>query len=61
MAVENSFDPKTVEALRERGHDVRAEPGTGVFAFGGAQIILRTPDGYIGGSDPRKDGQAVAF
>ncbi len=61
VAVENSFDPKTVEALRARGHDIRAEPGTGVFAFGGAQIILRTADGYIAGSDPRKDGQAVAF
>ncbi len=61
VAVENTFDPRTIEALRARGHDIRAEPGTGVFAFGGAQIILRTQDGYIAGSDPRKDGQAVAF
>lgn len=61
VSVEGSFDPKTIEALRARGHEVQAEPSTGVFGFGGAQIILRTADGYIAGSDPRKDGQAVAF
>ena len=33
-----------------------------MFAFGGAQIVLRQDDGsYVGGSDPRKDGQAVAY
>ncbi len=61
VAVESSFDPEVVEALRARGHDIRAEPATGVFGFGGAQVILRTENGYVAGSDPRKDGQAVAF
>ena len=29
--------------------------------FGGAQLICRLGDGYIAGSDHRKDGQAVGF
>jgi gamma-glutamyltranspeptidase / glutathione hydrolase len=31
------------------------------FAFGGAQLIWRTDDGYIAGSDHRKDGGAVGY
>jgi gamma-glutamyltranspeptidase len=29
--------------------------------FGGGQVIIRSGDGYAGGSDPRKDGQTVGF
>jgi gamma-glutamyltranspeptidase/glutathione hydrolase len=47
--------------LRARGHEVTVEEGHGVFAFGGAQLVLRDGDHYIGGSDPRKDGGVVAF
>ena len=63
VAVEPGFDPEVIKGLRERGHEVTVEPGNGVFAFGGAQLIQRTACGtaYMGGSDPRKDGQAVAF
>jgi gamma-glutamyltranspeptidase / glutathione hydrolase len=61
VAVEDGMDPAVVEALRARGHEVKVEPSTGFFGFGGAQIILRTKDGYVAGSDPRKDGQAVAY
>ena len=61
VSVEPSFDPQVVAALRARGHEVAVEEGNGVFAFGGAQLILRDGQHYIGGSDPRKDGQAVAF
>lgn len=63
VAVEPGFDPAVVEALRARGHAVTVEPGDGVFAFGGAQLIKRTDSGhaYVGGSDPRKDGQVVAY
>jgi gamma-glutamyltranspeptidase/glutathione hydrolase len=61
VAVERTFDPQTVAALRAKGHDIQIEAPSGVFAFGGAQIIQKTADGYVGGSDPRKDGQAVAF
>lgn len=61
VAVEPGFDPKLVEALRARGHEVTVEAGSGVFAFGGAQIIYKQGDHYVGGSDPRKDGQVTAF
>lgn len=63
VALEPGFDPGVVEALRLRGHEVTIEPGDGVFAFGGAQLIKRIASGnaYVGGSDPRKDGQVVAF
>ena len=63
VALEPGFHPDAVEALRALGHEVSVEPGDGVFAFGGAQLIRRTDSGdaYVGGSDPRKDGQAVAY
>ena len=65
VAVETERLPEaTVAALRKRGHDVVPEPdylATGGH-FGGGQVIYRTPDGeLLGGSDPRKDGQAVGF
>ena len=61
VAVEPGFDPAVVAALRARGHEVTVEEGNGVFAFGGAQLVLRNGNSYIAGSDPRKDGHAVAF
>ena len=61
VAVEPAFDPAVVEALRARGHEVTVEEGNGVFAFGGAQLVLRTGESYVGGSDPRKDGCALAY
>lgn len=61
VAVESTFDRAVVEALRACGHDIVIDPPDAVFAFGGAQIIMRTSDGYVAGSDPRKDGQAVGF
>ncbi|CDS54818.1 Gamma-glutamyltranspeptidase [Polaromonas sp. CG9_12] len=61
VAVEPGFDAAVVSGLVARGHEVTVERGNGVFAFGGAQLVLRQGDGYIAGSDPRKDGQAVAF
>ncbi|WP_404301013.1 gamma-glutamyltransferase family protein [Alicycliphilus denitrificans] len=61
VAVEPHFDAGVVQQLRARGHEVTVEAGDGVFAFGGAQLVLRQGDVYIAGSDPRKDGCAVAF
>ena len=61
ISVEAAMDPATVEGLRRRGHVVSVESGWANASFGGAQIILRTPDGYIAGSDQRKDGMAVGF
>jgi gamma-glutamyltranspeptidase/glutathione hydrolase len=60
VAVEPGFDPGLVAGLEARGHEITAPPD-GVFGFGGAQVIQRAPGGYVGGSDPRKDGQAVGF
>ena len=61
VAVEPSFDAAVVEQLRARGHEVSVEAGHGVFAFGGAQLVLRDGEHYIAGSDPRKDGCAVGY
>jgi gamma-glutamyltranspeptidase/glutathione hydrolase len=61
VALEPGFDAAVVQGLRELGHEISMETGHGVFAFGGAQLILRSGDIYVAGSDPRKDGQAVAF
>jgi gamma-glutamyltranspeptidase / glutathione hydrolase len=62
LALEPWFDDQVRSELARRGHDVvprdqMPPPGT----FGGGQIIVVTEDGVrIAGSDPRKDGQAVA-
>jgi gamma-glutamyltranspeptidase/glutathione hydrolase len=61
VAVEPGFDAAVITELRARGHEVTVEEGNGVFAFGGAQLVLRQGDSYVAGSDPRKDGGAVAF
>ena len=61
VAVEPGFDTAVVSALAARGHDIAVERGNGVFAFGGAQLVLKSDGAYIAGSDPRKDGQAVAY
>jgi len=61
VAVETTMAAKTISGLEERGHLIsREEPDTS-FGFGGAQLIHRLDDGYIGGSDHRKDGMAAGF
>lgn len=45
------FPPATVQALQARGHQVREMPMTS-----GLQAIQRTPDGFFGGADPRREG-----
>ena len=45
--------------LAARGHSVKREPLEHVF--GGAQLILKTTDGYVAGSDHRKEGHAAGF
>ena len=49
------------EPIVVRNNEVTVEEGNGVFAFGGAQLVLKNGNSYIAGSDPRKDGHAVAF
>jgi gamma-glutamyltranspeptidase / glutathione hydrolase len=75
VALESGFPPDIARALSRRGHRLLPKPET--LLFGGAQVIQRfgspcdgdaNADGdgagralYWGGSDPRKDGQAVAI
>ncbi|TFL14119.1 gamma-glutamyltransferase family protein [Pusillimonas caeni] len=61
VLVERAMPAEVVEGLRQRGHEVSVDQGEAVFSFGGAQIIRRTADGYVAGSDHRKDGMAVGF
>jgi len=48
---EKRFGAATVEALRARGHEVIEIPMPS-----GLQAIARTPDGFFGGADPRREG-----
>jgi gamma-glutamyltranspeptidase/glutathione hydrolase len=48
---EKRFPPATVEALRARGAEVREQNMTS-----GLQAIQRTPTGWFGGADPRREG-----
>jgi gamma-glutamyltranspeptidase/glutathione hydrolase len=53
---EPHYDRATVEELESRGHVVSTLER---FDAGGAQLVLRTDDGFAAASDPRKDGCAV--
>ncbi len=61
IAVEKGMLPDVVAGLAALGHDIVVSTQDDAFAFGGAQIIVKTDDGYVAGSDPRKDGQALAL
>jgi gamma-glutamyltranspeptidase/glutathione hydrolase len=61
VAVETSVPADVVRGLKALGHVVSQEAGDAEFGFGGAQLIHRMPDGYIAGSDHRKDGMAAGF
>lgn len=53
--LEPGFGVSTIARLRALGH--APPPGGSAFGFGGAQLLLRLPNGvYCGASDPRKDG-----
>jgi gamma-glutamyltranspeptidase/glutathione hydrolase len=60
LELEVGLPARTVEDLRSRGHDVKAEVGGFDRAlFGRGQVIRRDPDGtLVGGSDTRADGNA---
>jgi gamma-glutamyltranspeptidase/glutathione hydrolase len=48
---EKRFPPATVDALRARGAEVREQALTS-----GLQAIQKTPTGFFGGADPRREG-----
>jgi gamma-glutamyltranspeptidase/glutathione hydrolase len=45
------FPAATLQALRERGHQVLATDLTS-----GVQVLQRVPDGWLGAADPRREG-----
>lgn len=59
VLLEPSFPSEAARALSDKGHAVRYADDH--HAFGGAQLIMRTPGGYCGGSDHRKEGQVCGF
>ncbi|MCR4403173.1 MAG: gamma-glutamyltransferase family protein [Firmicutes bacterium] len=61
VAVEPAIGREVAEDLARRGHQVRVDEEPA--GFGGGQIIWRDPDSgvFICGSEPRKDGAAVAW
>lgn len=61
IAVEWSMPQEVVDGLAALGHEVTREPPDNSFGFGGAQLIARLSEGYVGGSDHRKDGAAQGY
>jgi gamma-glutamyltranspeptidase/glutathione hydrolase len=59
VSVERHFPQATIDELRRRGHDVVVVQDSD--QFGSCQAIWRLPDGYLGASDPRRDGQVAGF
>ncbi|APV49956.1 gamma-glutamyltransferase [Betaproteobacteria bacterium GR16-43] len=60
ICVEDRIGSSVTEELIRRGHKV-VPPEVPMFGFGGAQLIHRLDDGYLGASDHRKDGCAIGF
>jgi gamma-glutamyltranspeptidase/glutathione hydrolase len=61
VALEAAMPAASISGLEALGHRVSIEEPDNAFGFGGAQLVHRTSDGYIAGSDHRKDGAAVAY
>jgi gamma-glutamyltranspeptidase/glutathione hydrolase len=59
VSCESGFPDATLDELRRRGHDLITTEDYN--QFGSCQAIWRLDDGYFAASDPRRDGQAVAF
>ncbi|WP_420412647.1 gamma-glutamyltransferase family protein [Roseibium sp.] len=62
VACEPTMSKQLRDGLSALGHQISVESPDNAFGFGGAQLVQRLPEGgYVAGSDPRKDGQAVGF
>ena len=61
VALDAGVGPQVRAELVRRGHRLLAGEPEQNFAMGGAQLIYRTADGYVAGSDYRKDGMAAGF
>ncbi len=64
LTVEAAMPEATVAGLAALGHKVLVQP-KGAMDFGSSQMIARLSDdladGYVAGSDPRRDGHAAAM
>jgi gamma-glutamyltranspeptidase/glutathione hydrolase len=58
VALESPIGGAVRERLRQLGHDLSTPRDN---PFGGSQVIVRLPRGYVAGSDPRKDGHAAGY
>ncbi len=58
--LESSASPVLREKLIAMGHVIADQPDS-YMDFGAGQFIVRHGDGYVAGSDPRRDGQAAGF
>ncbi len=58
--IEDSASPELRAGLASLGHKVKSVADS-YMDFGAGQFIVRGEDGYIAGSDPRRDGQAAGF
>ena len=58
VILETGFKNNVYKDLSLLGHQVSKEL---FYKFGGAQLIYKLDDGYLGASDWRKDGQAVGY
>jgi len=58
LALEKGFSTSVIDGLEGRGHQIITGEND---IFGGAQLILKSGNHYIAGSDHRKDGQAVGY
>ena len=61
VALEPGVADDVKNELANRGHRLHDDKAHGIFSMGGAQLIYATADGYIAGSDHRKDGMAAGF
>ena len=58
--LEHAVPTHIAAELARRGHKVRHTERFNM-EYGAGQLIYRTDAGYVSGSDPRRDGQAVGF
>ncbi len=61
ISIEDGISAQVRNELAKRGHQLQDNDTDTPFSMGGAQLILKTEEGYIGGSDHRKDGMAAGF
>jgi len=60
LDLESEASPALRAGLAALGHQFASVPDS-YMDFGAGQFIVRDNDGYVAGSDPRRDGQAAGY